>query len=99
MCAIMKKISYWMLIVRHKRSQKAGVVYALLGEVASVDALTRISSLTIECPESPDQEALLACAVYLDHPWRSPTIQLSCSFFPVFGRPWQPVKLLETLEM
>ena len=27
------------------------------------------------------------CCLYLDHPRESPTMQLSCSYFPVFGSP------------
>jgi hypothetical protein len=41
MCAIMKKMSDWMLLGRPKRSQKAGVVYTRLREVAGVDAPIR----------------------------------------------------------
>src|ERR1700751_3787185 len=46
---MMKSPTDWMPAVRHRRSQNAGVVYALVDEVtAVVDALMRISSRT-EC--------------------------------------------------
>src|SRR5260221_13361882 len=44
---MMKSPTDWMPAVRHRRSQNAGVVYALVDEVtAVVDALMRISSRT-----------------------------------------------------
>src|SRR5712671_4404799 len=48
---MMKSPTDWMPAVRHRRSQNAGVVYALVDEViAGVDALMRISSRTCgEC--------------------------------------------------
>ena len=43
--AMMNKPTNWMPLVRHKRSQNAGVVYTLVDEVmAVVDALMRTSS-------------------------------------------------------
>src|SRR6267378_6748880 len=46
---MIKSPTDWMPAVRHRRSQNAGVVYALVDEVtAVVDALMRISSRT-EC--------------------------------------------------
>src|SRR5437660_4425911 len=41
--AMMKKTTKWMPLWRHKRSQKAGVVYGLVDAVAAVDVLMRIS--------------------------------------------------------
>jgi hypothetical protein len=42
--AMMKQPMDWIPPVRHKRSQNAGVVYALVDDEAMLDALMRISS-------------------------------------------------------